>query len=261
MEKTGAYIAIKRKEKGMTQKDLAEKVGLTDKAVSKWERAKSVPDPAVLPDLCRALNISMNEFLSGEDISEPQYSDRAEENMKFLLEENKKQIKDTRLVVGGIAVVLVLLFIGVYGIMLLPGGGVASFIDLPSLLAICGGTGLVFIISGYLYDLIELVKIIFLKENFTNEQFIRSTNGVKYLFILNILVGVLISLMEIVLTMSGTEKSDVAPLIALSLLPLFYGTIFGIIWFILWIRLKQREDNKDGEQYSVVDKDTEEEDK
>lgn len=65
-EKIGSFIAAKRKEKGMTQKDLAELLGVTDRAVSKWERAKSFPDVQILKPLCETLGVSVSELLDGE---------------------------------------------------------------------------------------------------------------------------------------------------------------------------------------------------
>ena len=102
-EKTGKYIAEKRKQLGMTQKQLAEQVGITDKAVSKWERGKSIPDSAVMEELCGVLHISMNEFFSGEDIREEDYSDKAEENIRVLIEQSDVQRKRSRIVIIGLA--------------------------------------------------------------------------------------------------------------------------------------------------------------
>ena len=66
--KIGSYIAEKRKKLGMTQKQLAEKLGKSDKSVSKWERGICLPDVSVYLELCEILGISLNEFLAGEDI-------------------------------------------------------------------------------------------------------------------------------------------------------------------------------------------------
>lgn len=66
--KIGSYIAEKRKSLGMTQKQLAEKLGKSDKSVSKWERGICLPDVSVYLELCEILGISLNEFLAGEDI-------------------------------------------------------------------------------------------------------------------------------------------------------------------------------------------------
>ena len=69
-EKVGKLIALKRKEKGLTQEQLAEKLGITNKAVSKWETGKSMPDLAVIQDLCKILGISLTTLLNGEENKE-----------------------------------------------------------------------------------------------------------------------------------------------------------------------------------------------
>ena len=66
--KIGKYIAEKRKALGLTQMELAEKLGMSNKSVSKWERGVCLPDVSVYMDLCEALEITLNEFLAGEDI-------------------------------------------------------------------------------------------------------------------------------------------------------------------------------------------------
>ena len=65
-EKIGKFISIKRKEKNYTQKELALKLGVTDRAVSKWERGLGCPDISLLEDLSKILDISIVELLNGE---------------------------------------------------------------------------------------------------------------------------------------------------------------------------------------------------
>lgn len=77
--KTGAFIAKRRKEKGWTQALLAEELGVTDKAVSKWETGKSMPDLALLVPLCELLGVSLNELFAGELISEEKLREKADE--------------------------------------------------------------------------------------------------------------------------------------------------------------------------------------
>ena len=72
--KIGSFIQLSRKEKGLTQKDLAEQIGVSDKTISKWENGNSVPDTAILNSLCEALDISVNELLSGEKLPVENYS-------------------------------------------------------------------------------------------------------------------------------------------------------------------------------------------
>ncbi len=76
---TGKFIAACRKEKGLTQAQLAEKLNITDRAVSKWETGKSMPDSSIMLELCRILEISVNELLNGERIEIEHRDGKAEE--------------------------------------------------------------------------------------------------------------------------------------------------------------------------------------
>lgn len=86
--KIGKFIASKRKEHGLTQLQLAEKLGITDRAVSKWETGKSLPDASLMPELCKLLKITINDLLCGEVVSVENYNEKAE---KALLEMVKKE--------------------------------------------------------------------------------------------------------------------------------------------------------------------------
>ena len=79
--KIGRYIADKRKQLGLTQRQLAEQLGMSDKSVSKWERGICLPDVSVYSDLCRILGISIHEFLAGEDIPTENMIQKSEENI------------------------------------------------------------------------------------------------------------------------------------------------------------------------------------
>lgn len=103
--KIGKYIAGKRKELGMTQRQLAEKLAMSDKSVSKWERGVCLPDVSVYADLCRILDISINEFLAGEDIPQEYIVEKSEENILGVATDSKR--KQKRLKVG-ICVLLVI---------------------------------------------------------------------------------------------------------------------------------------------------------
>lgn len=94
-EKIGAFIAAQRKEKKMTQKQLGEALGISDKAVSKWECGKGLPDISIIIPLCGLLEISVNELLSGEHLTEDAYPGKAEENMIQLMQETKNQKKES----------------------------------------------------------------------------------------------------------------------------------------------------------------------
>ncbi|MGN1420118.1 MAG: helix-turn-helix domain-containing protein [Eubacterium sp.] len=93
--KTGKFISEMRKKKSYTQRQLADILGISDRTVSKWETGKGMPDVSLMLPLCDALDISINELLSGEIISDNDYRERAEKNIMSLVkekEESKKKI-------------------------------------------------------------------------------------------------------------------------------------------------------------------------
>ncbi|MGN0820103.1 MAG: helix-turn-helix domain-containing protein [Christensenellaceae bacterium] len=93
--KTGKFIAQCRKEKGLTQRQLAERLGISDKAVSKWECGNGLPEVSLMMPLCNIFGISVNELLSGEKLEVSEYKTRAEVNLMELItekQENKKKI-------------------------------------------------------------------------------------------------------------------------------------------------------------------------
>ena len=105
--KIGKYIAGKRKKLGLTQKQLAEKLNMSDKSVSKWERGICLPDVTVYLELCRILGISINEFLAGEDIVEGNVEQKAEENLIQMSKDNKKKQKDLKKIITLLLCVLI----------------------------------------------------------------------------------------------------------------------------------------------------------
>ena len=91
--KIGKFIAECRKNSNLTQMQLAEKLNITDRAISKWENGKAMPDSSIMLDLCKELKISVNELLSGEMIDMKNYNKIAEENLFKLNESNEKKKK------------------------------------------------------------------------------------------------------------------------------------------------------------------------
>lgn len=78
LNKIGKYIAGKRKALGLTQRQIVEKLNMSDKSVSKWERGKSLPDSGIMLEVCNILKINVNELLSGERIMTNVYHEKAE---------------------------------------------------------------------------------------------------------------------------------------------------------------------------------------
>lgn len=82
-EKIGNFILELRKEKNITQQELADKIGVTDKAISKWENGRGMPDLSLMKPLCKELGITINELISGERIDKKEYQEKLEEQARL----------------------------------------------------------------------------------------------------------------------------------------------------------------------------------
>ena len=106
--KIGKFIQQKRKEKNITQSELAEKLNISDRAISKWENGNCLPDAGNMPILCDILDITINDLFSGEKVdmknNEKKYEDNLLE-MTRLKEEKDKQLLTLEWVIGAIAIV------------------------------------------------------------------------------------------------------------------------------------------------------------
>lgn len=133
--KIGRFIAECRKNKNMTQAELAEKLNITDRAISKWETGKGMPDSSIMLELCNELDISVNELLSGEVIKMENYNQKAEENlleMKKQKEETDREMLRLEIVIGYISTITFLILVFV-----------ASFVEMNTvirILLIIGGS-------------------------------------------------------------------------------------------------------------------------
>lgn len=105
--KIGKFIAQMRKEKGLTQQQLADILNISNKTVSKWERGNGMPEVSLMLPLCKALGINVNELLTGEKLTDSDYKKKAEENMMDLVKEKEESKKKIMLsVVVGIITVI-----------------------------------------------------------------------------------------------------------------------------------------------------------
>ncbi len=105
--KIGKFIAECRKKAGLTQAQLAERLNITDRAVSKWETGKSLPDSSIMLELCAVLGISVNDLLSGEVVTMDNYNKELEKNLLEMVkqkEEADKRLLRVEIVMGVIAV-------------------------------------------------------------------------------------------------------------------------------------------------------------
>ena len=121
--KIGKFISLKRKEKKLTQQELAEKLNVTDRAISKWENGKCLPDIGTIPELCKCLDFTVNDLFSGEIVDNKDNEKKLEENLLEMVREKEKQDKE---------LLSLEIFIGIIiSIILLACVFVASLINMP----------------------------------------------------------------------------------------------------------------------------------
>ena len=118
-ERIGKFIAKCRKDKKMTQSELAEKLGVTDKSIGNWENARCMPDLSLFKPLCDELGITINDLLSGEKIDKDKYQEKFEENIVNTIDYSTKKINKYSNIVGLLFIIFGL-FISMSAIMIFP---------------------------------------------------------------------------------------------------------------------------------------------
>lgn len=113
---TGKFIAERRKARGLTQRELADLLNISDKTVSKWERGGGLPEVSLMLPLCKELDISVNELLSGKKLSDSEYKQNAEDNILSLIQEERAKTKFQTII--AVIVVVATFFAGLTLIML-----------------------------------------------------------------------------------------------------------------------------------------------
>ena len=132
----GRFIADRRKKASLTQMQLAEKLNITDRAISKWENGKSLPDSSIMLELCDVLGISVNDLLSGEVVTMENYNKEIEKNLLDMIKQ--KEQADKRLAAAEV-------FIGITAtIVLFALVFVAAFVQMETWLRIA------LIVSGFI---------------------------------------------------------------------------------------------------------------
>lgn len=152
--KTGKFIAEMRKSKGLTQKQLADALLISDKTVSKWECGNGLPEVSLMLPLCEILNITVNELLTGKRLSSEEYQKNAEDNIVNLM----KKMSETKFrMIVEVCVLFLTLFASITLIM------VASYVSLTTAWRISlTAIGLVIIAIGiFICAILEMREAVF----------------------------------------------------------------------------------------------------
>ena len=140
--KIGKFIAERRKMCNLTQMQLAEKLDITDRAVSKWENGKALPDASKMLSLCEVLNITVNDLLSGEVVTVDYYDKALEKNLLEMVKQKEasdKKMLSLEIVIGIFSTIILLGFVFT-----------ASFVPMENWLRVC------LIIVGFVIGMIGI---------------------------------------------------------------------------------------------------------
>ena len=104
-EKIGRFIAECRKKMNLTQQELADKLGVSDRTVGNWENGRNMPDLSLFKPLCNELHISLNDFLSGEKVKVQNYQEKLEENIINTIDYTNKKVENRNHLIGLIFII------------------------------------------------------------------------------------------------------------------------------------------------------------
>lgn len=232
-KKIGTFIANKRKEKQMTQKQLGEALNCSDKLISKWECGNGLPDVSMMLSLCELLEINVNELLSGEHLTPDSYLGKAEENMMNLIKTNENQKK---LMMKGLfsGVVLILGFVMILALCFLLTANPMSpliYLDSIGILEVLVILILSLWYAGRLKDFKNAFVFMFFEAE--NPQTLQNAIAAVALAEKTLIVGgTFISIFCVIYVLNETQTIGNATAfhanMAVSLLTLFYG-ILGVM--------------------------------
>ncbi len=220
-EKIGLFIAELRKQKHMTQAELAERLKVSDKTISKWENGKSLPDITYLKDICLILDINIYELLAGEHLSLNDYSSKADHTILALMEENKeKSFKSLFALISAALLLLITMLIAFAPIQKCfseMGAFIKAFIDPPNI---------------FLLVILEFVAVIFSgKRRFTDVLVVLNSTLIP--------VGVVSASVGIITILQYSNKQVNIPVnVGISLLPIFYSSLLKVIVVVILNRKK-----------------------
>ena len=246
--KSGKFIAELRKTHGMTQLQLAEKLGVSDKTVSRWECGKGMPELSILMPLCEVLEINVNELLSGEFLTQESYSQKAEENMLNLIQETtENKVKNSY---SFISVFLSCVVIAVIIVFTLLQGGVNGMVvlDYTSFLLVLIPTILYLLMTDLWKDFFNAFNILFFKKTITlNQTVIRAKEAVNVVSKTTLSMGGLLSLIQIFAVLYLSDHNDMIAVfrsLSITILTFVYGVIFYLILIPVRSKLNMVSDLK-----------------
>ena len=243
-QKIGKFIHDLRKEKEMTQKQLADLVGVSDKTISKWETGRGIPDTSIMNELCMVLGISINELLSGERLSKDKYNGKAEENMVNLLKDTEiqKDKKKWSIINIILSLLWILLLVVMVAILGMGGPEILWFLDMPSLILTVGFLILGLGISGQMKNFSMGLKAAYVgKHVFDKVQLEKAEYALDFGIKIVLMTGIITALISFVTIMASLdEPSALGPNLAVATLTILYGIVLSMVLLIFKARVHNR---------------------
>lgn len=242
--KIGKFIAEMRKEQNLTQIDLADALGISNKTISKWECGNGMPDYSVMEDLCDVLKININELLSGERLPSKDYNKKAEENMMNLMHESVEKKKRERNNLISCIVGIVGLLFTVWWMIIAVGGVGASgfFVDIPTVVIVGLAPLIILLMTGQWKSFWKSYLLMW-RQNKNVQQIKKSMLAVKTVVVSVLISGMLKTIIDffVVIRVSSGEEWDFFSIhLAISLLPMFYGLFYSLCLLPIYMRLKSK---------------------
>ena len=227
-EKIGVFISTLRKEQGMTQQQLADAIGVSNKTISKWECGKGMPELALIVPLCHILQISINEFLSGEHLLENGYTEKAEVNMMNLLQETENSKKKSRS--------------SLLAQKLNKGSSMNMlFMDMPTLLSMFLVTALFLLGTNLGLPFFDSFRIIFgKKKSVSIKQLFQAKSAIKLAKITFLGMGFLESCISFMAIQPMGEGTLLFTGLSISISIALNGILYGLIGFLLLLPIQVR---------------------
>lgn len=230
--KIGKFIAETRKKQGLTQKKLADSLGISDKTVSKWECGKGMPDYALMLPLCNTLEITVNELLSGETLSCTDYNIKAEENFITLIQESAEtQKKNRRNNIQNMlcAIPLILfLFIMLKSYLNLKGIWI-NLVNVPSLTIVLGIIMLELLFTKSIVPFFKAFLIVLKKQETEKEEVNRSLQAIRLAYSATKISGIFCAVISFVAVLTDLTLSEMGPKLALACLSVFNSIIILLL--------------------------------
>ena len=239
-EKIGKFIAEKRKEKGMTQKELAKQLNIGDKAVSKWECGRGMPDNSIMVPLCSLLGISVNELLMGEKLSEKDYHESAEDIILTLIDEKESLNKKNKRYL--FSCILVILFAAIlFMLTVMPLKKWYNWIYFYDPVTLAKNIILVLVMllmTGNVKAFFQSFRLMRKTEVDMNKLF-SSLQAIKLAIVSFLLGGGLLTLIDIICILSTMEETSGIE-VSVSLLTMLYGTLSALLLLPVKYKLEEK---------------------